>query len=68
MQVQSLGQKGSPGGGNDNPLLYSGLENFMDRGAWHTLVYRVEKSWTQWRMRDKEIKLYYMSKDVRNQK
>ena len=24
----------SPGGGNDNPLQYSCLENSMDRGAW----------------------------------
>ena len=24
----------SPGGGNDNPLQYSSLENPMDRGAW----------------------------------
>ena len=24
----------SPGGGNGNPLQYSGLENPMDRGAW----------------------------------
>ena len=24
-----------PGEGNGNPLQYSCLENFMDRGAWH---------------------------------
>ena len=24
----------SPGKGNDNPLQYSYLENYMDRGAW----------------------------------
>ena len=24
-----------PAGGNGNPLQYSCLENFMDRGAWH---------------------------------
>ena len=28
------GWKGSPGGGNGNPLQYSCLENPMDRGAW----------------------------------
>ena len=33
MQVQSLGQEDSPGGGNGNPLHYSGLENPMDKGA-----------------------------------
>ena len=32
-----------PGGGNGYPLHYSCLENFMDRGAWQTTVYRVEK-------------------------
>ena len=44
MQFQSLGQKGSPGGGNDNPLLYSCLENSMDRGAWHGRVHEVAES------------------------
>ena len=34
----------SPGEGNDNPLLYSCLENSMDRGAWRTTVHRVAKS------------------------
>ena len=34
MQVLSLGQEDRcPGGGNDNPLQYSYLENLMDRGA-----------------------------------
>ena len=37
----------SPGEKNDNPLQYSCLENFMDRGAWWTTVHRVTKSWTQ---------------------
>ena len=32
-QVQFLGQEGSPGEGNDNPLQSSCLENSMDRGA-----------------------------------
>ena len=47
MQVQSLGQKCSPGGGNDNPLLYSCLENPMDRGPWLAIVHRVPKSPTR---------------------
>ena len=29
-----LGLGRSPGGGNGNPLQYSGLGNPMDRGAW----------------------------------
>ena len=28
------GSERSPGEGNGNPLQYSCLENFMDRGAW----------------------------------
>ena len=36
-----------PGGGNDSPLQYSCLENFMDRGAWWTAVHEVAKSQTQ---------------------
>ena len=36
----------SPGGGHGNPLLYSCLENPMDRGAWWAMVHRVAKSWT----------------------
>ena len=28
----------SPGGGHDNPLQYSCLENPMDRGAWQAAV------------------------------
>ena len=41
-----LGLGRSPGGGNGNPLQYSGLENPTDRGAWWAIVHRVAKSWT----------------------
>ena len=34
----------SLGVGNGNPLLYSCLENSMDRGAWRVTVQRVTKS------------------------
>jgi len=37
----------SPGGGNDNLLQYSCLENPMDRGAWWAIVHGVAKSWTR---------------------
>ena len=37
----------SPGEGNGNPLLYSSLENPMDRGALWTTDHRVSKSQTQ---------------------
>ena len=33
-----------PGEGHGNPLQYSGLENFKDRGAWKAIVHRVAKS------------------------
>ena len=37
----------SRGVGNGNPLQYSCLENYMDRGAWWATVQRVPKSQTQ---------------------
>ena len=37
----------SPGGGRDNPLQCSCLENPMDRGAWRPTVHGVTKSWTR---------------------
>ena len=43
--IPGLGR--SPGGGCGNPLQYSCLENFMDRGGWQAAVYSVAKSWTQ---------------------
>ena len=36
-----------PGGGNGNPLLYSCLENPMDREAWWAIVHGVAKSQTR---------------------
>ena len=33
----------SPGGGNDNPLQYSCLENPMDRGDWQATVHGVAR-------------------------
>ena len=46
MGVRSLGWE-SPGVGNGNPLQYSCLENFMDRGAWWDTVHGVTKSQTR---------------------
>ena len=37
----------SPAQGNGNPLQYSCLENFRDRGGWWAKVHGVAKSWTQ---------------------
>ena len=34
----------SPGGGHDNPLQYSWLENLMDRGAGRATVHRIAES------------------------
>ena len=36
----------SPGEGNGNPLQYSCLEIFTDRGSWQATVHGVTKSWT----------------------
>ena len=38
-----------PGGGHDNPLYYSCLENPMDRGAWWATVHGLTKSQTRLR-------------------
>ena len=37
----------SPGGGNGNPLQYSGLGNHMGRGTQQATFHRVTQSWTQ---------------------
>ena len=37
----------APGGGHNNPLQYSCLENPVDRGAWCATVHRVAKSQTR---------------------
>ena len=42
-----LGLGRSPGGGRDNPLQYSCLENPMDRGAWQATVHGVAKTQTR---------------------
>ena len=42
--IPGLGR--SPGGGNDNPLQYSCLENPMDRGSWCGTVHGVTESQT----------------------
>ena len=39
--VSGLGR--SPGEGNGNPLQYSCLGNFMDKGAWQATVHGVKK-------------------------
>ena len=36
----------SPGGGQDDPLHYSCLENPIDRGTWWALVHSITKSQT----------------------
>ena len=35
-----------PGVGNSNPLQYSCLRNFMERGAWWATVHEGAKRWT----------------------
>ena len=42
----------APGGGNGNPLQYSGLESPMDRGTWQVPVYgghkELDTGWSDW--------------------
>ena len=45
MWFQSLGWE-DPLVGSGNPLQYSCLENFMDRGAWWVTVHGAAKNWT----------------------
>ena len=42
--IPGLGK--TPGGGDDNPLQYSCLENPMDTEAWQAMVHGVAKSQT----------------------
>ena len=49
----------SPGGGHDNPLQYSYLENPMDRGAWQATVHRVTKSETLLKQLSTHTRSYY---------
>ena len=42
--ISTPGLGRSPGGGHGNPLQYSCLENFADRGAWQAAVHGVTKS------------------------
>ena len=44
--VSTPGSGRSPGEGNGNPLQYSCLENFMDRGAWWVTFHGIAKSQT----------------------
>ena len=48
--VSIPGSGRSPGGGNDNPLWYSCLENSMDRDVWQATVHMSAKSqtWLKW--------------------
>jgi len=43
--IPGLGR--SPGVGNKNPLQFSCLRNFMERGAWWVTVHGVRKSQTR---------------------
>ena len=46
-QVPSLDQEDPLEEGMANPLQYSGLQKYMDRGVWRATVHGFVKSWTQ---------------------
>ena len=54
--IPGLGR--SPGGGRGNPLLYSCLENPMDRGAWQDTVHGVAESQTRLKRLSKQDTCY----------
>ena len=54
--IPGLGR--SPGGGHDNPLRYSCLENPMGRGTWQAVVQWVAKSWTRLKWFHKHTYIY----------
>ena len=54
--IPGLGR--SPGGGQDNPLQYSFLENPVGREAWRFIVHGVTKSWTR-------LKRLHMHADIK---
>ena len=45
--TEDMGSRGSSGGGNGKPLLYSCLENSMNGGGWRATVQGVTKSQTR---------------------
>ena len=52
------GSRRSPGGGHDNQLWYSCLENLLDRGAWRATVHSVVKSRTRLRQISTHTQIY----------
>ena len=58
------GLRRSPGGAHGNPLMYSGLENPMDRGAWWAAVHRVTRSRKGLKQLTMNASLYMWSKQV----
>ena len=59
-----LGWGRSPGGGNDNPLQCSCLENSMNREAWCTAVHGVANSQTQLSMHTTPMYKYKYKNEI----
>ena len=49
------GLERSPGGGYENQLYYSWLENPRDKGTWQAAVHKIRKSWTQLKRLSKHL-------------
>ena len=64
MHAGSISESGrSPEGGHDNPC----LQNFMDRGTWHTMVHKVAKVrhyWSNLACMYCQYKYFYILKQV----
>ena len=51
----------SPRGGHGNPLQASCLKNPVDRGAWHTTVHSIAKSWTRLKQISRHTSMFSLS-------
>ena len=54
----------SHGGGHDNPLQYSCLENPVDRRTWWATVHGVAKNWTQLKQHSMLAHTYIYTKHI----
>ena len=59
------GSRRSPGDVNSNPLMYSCLENHMDRGAWKATVHGVAKESDMTSLLNNNIGINCLKKSLR---
>ena len=62
MQIQSLCQEVTPGGGHGYPFQYSRLGKPVDQGAWQAELHRVRHDWSN--LACTHVLWFYISKEV----